>query len=123
MLTAALIAVIVLSNAAGDVLVTRGMKDAGEISTLQPRVLLPVARKLLRSGNFLAGVLSMGVGLCAFLVVLSWADLSFVFPSATSLIYVASTLGARFFLKETVTLQRWAGILIICGGVVLVSMP
>lgn len=122
MTTALFIAIVVLSNAAGDVLLTRAMKQVGEISTLNPGELFAIARKVLRNGTFLAGILSMGVGLGAFLIVLSWADLSFVFP-ATSLVYVLSTLGARVVLRETVTFHRWVGILIVCLGVALVSMP
>jgi drug/metabolite transporter (DMT)-like permease len=33
------------------------------------------------------------------------------------------TLGAQFILKETVTLQRWAGTLLVCLGVALTSLP
>jgi len=33
-----------------------------------------------------------------------------------------STLGAKFILKETVSLQRWAGILLVCLGVALTSL-
>jgi len=122
MMTTMLIAIIVLSNAAGDVLITRAMKQVGEISTMKPGELLRIAGKVLRNGNFLAGVLSLGAGFGAFLTVLSRADLSFVFP-AMSLVFVVSTLGARFILRETVTLKRWAGILIVCLGVALVSLP
>jgi drug/metabolite transporter (DMT)-like permease len=122
MITAMLIAIIVLSNAAGDVLITRAMKQVGEISTMNPGQLLRIVRKVFRNGNFLAGVLSLGAGFGAFLIVLSHADLSFVFP-ATALVSVVGALGAKFILKETVTLQRWAGILIVCLGVALISMP
>jgi uncharacterized membrane protein len=121
-MTAILIGIIVLSNAAGDVLITRAMKQVGEVSTMNPGELLRIVRKVFRNGNFLAGLLSLGAGFGAFLAVISWADLSFVFP-ATALVYVLGALGGKFILKETITLQRWAGILIICLGVALISMP
>jgi transporter family protein len=122
MMTAILIGIIVMSNAAGDVLITRGMKQVGEVSTMNPGELLRIGGKAFRNVNFLAGFLSLGAGFGAFLKVLSRADLSFVFP-AMSLVFVVSTLGARFVLRETVTLKRWAGILIVCLGVALVSLP
>jgi len=122
MKTAIMIAVIVLADAAGDVFVTKGMKEVGEISTLNLRALLSIARRVLTNKNFLSGLFFLTVTFFSFLAVLSWADLSFVFP-ATSLVYVVSTLGARFVLKETVTLQRWAGILFVCLGVALTSLP
>ena len=122
MKTAILIAVIVFADAAGDVLLTRGMKQIGEISTISPKVLLSIARKVLTNRNFLSGILFFAVTFFSFLTVLSWADLSFVFP-ATSLVYVVSTLGAKFILRETVSFQRWAGILLVCLGVALISLP
>ncbi len=122
MKTPILIAMIVLADAAGDVFITKGMKEVGEISTLNPRELLSIARKVLTNKNFLSGLFFLTVTFLSFLAVLSWADLSFVFP-ATSLVYVVSTLGARFVLKETITFQRWAGILFVCLGVALTSLP
>jgi drug/metabolite transporter (DMT)-like permease len=120
--TAILIAVIVLADSAGDVLLTRGMKQVGEISTIRWRELLVIARKVLSNRSFLSAIFFICVTFVSFLTVLSWADLSLVFP-ATSLIYVVSTLGAKFILGETVTLQRWAGILLVCLGVALTSFP
>ena len=122
MKTAVLIAVIVFADAAGDVLLTKGMKQIGEISTISPKVLLSIARKVLTNRNFLSGILFFTVTFFSFLTVLSWADLSFVFP-ATSLVYVVSTLGAKFMLRETVSFQRWAGIFLVCLGVALTSLP
>ncbi len=122
MKTAVLITMIVLADAAADVLLTMGMKQVGEISTIQPGVLLAIGRKVITNRNFLFGLLLLTVTFFSFLVVLSWADLSLVFP-AKSLVYVVSTLGAKFILGETVTFQRWAGISLVCLGVFLTSLP
>lgn len=122
MKTAVMIAMIVLADSAGDVLITKGMKQVGEISTIKPKELLAIARRVLSNRNFLSGIFFMAVTFFSFLTVLSWADLSLVFPS-TSLVYVVSALGARFILKETVTVQRWLGIGLVCLGVVLTSLP
>jgi drug/metabolite transporter (DMT)-like permease len=120
--TAILIAVIVLADSAGDVLLTRGMKQVAEISTIRWRELLAIARKVVSNRSFLSAIFFICVAFVSFLTVLSWADLSLVFP-ATSLIYVVSTLGAKFILGETVTLQRWTGILLVCLRVALTSFP
>lgn len=121
MKTAVMIAIIVLADSAGDVLITKGMKQVGEISTIKPKELLSIGRRVLSNRNFLSGIFFMAVTFFSFLTVLSWADLSLVFP-ATSLVYVISALGAKFILKETVSLQRWAGILLVCFGVALTSL-
>jgi drug/metabolite transporter (DMT)-like permease len=122
MKTAVLIAIIVLADSAGDVFLTRGMKQVGEISTTHPRALLAIGRQVVGNRSFLSGIFFMAVTFFTFLIVLSWADLSLVFP-AKSLVYVTGTLGARFILRETVTLQRWGGILLVCLGVALISLP
>lgn len=121
MKTAIIIAIIVLADSAHDVLLTKGMKQVGEVSTIKPRELLLFARKVVSNKYFLAGFSCTLVYFFSFVAVLSWADLSFVFP-ATSLVYVTSTLGARFFLGERVSLQRWAGIILVCAGVALTSL-
>ena len=122
MKTAILIAMIVLADSAGDVFLTKGMKEVGEITTLNPRALLVICRKVISNRSFLSGIFFLSIFFFSFLIVLSWADLSLVFP-AKSLVYVVSTLGARWILKETVSLQRWGGIFLVCLGVALIFLP
>ena len=122
MKTALLMAIIVLADSAGDVFLTKGMKEVGEISTIKPRALLVICRKVISNRSFLSGIFFMAIFFFSFLIVLSWADLSLVFP-AKSLVYVMSTLGAKWILKETVSLQRWGGIFLVCLGVALISLP
>lgn len=122
MTTALMVAIIVLSNAAGDIFITRGMKRVGEVSTLNLGELLRIAGRVLTDRDFLLGILCLAVSFFAFLAVLSWADLSFVVP-ATSVVYVVSILGAKFILKEKINRLRWAGTLLVCLGVALVCLP
>jgi len=122
MKTAILIAMMVLADSAGDVFLTRGMKQVGEISIVNPKALLTIGTKVISNKSFLSGIFFMTVTFVSFLIVISWADLSLVFP-AKSLVYVLSTLGAKFFLEETVTVQRWTGIALVCLGVTLTSLP
>ncbi len=122
MKTAVLITMIVLADSAGDILLTMGMKQVGEISAINPRSLLTNGRRVITNRNFLLALFFLAVTFFSFLFVLSWADLSLVFP-AKSLVYVVSTLGAKFVLGETVTFQRWTGISLVCVGVSLSSLP
>jgi hypothetical protein len=101
MKTAILIAMMVLGDSAGDVFLTKGMKQVGEISALRPRALLTIGARVISNKSFLLGIFFMAVTFVSFLIVISWADLSLVFP-AKSLVYVLSTLGAKFLLEETV---------------------
>ncbi|HEX8947632.1 MAG TPA: EamA family transporter [Dissulfurispiraceae bacterium] len=122
MRTAIIIAVIVLADSAHDIFLTRGIKQVGEVSTIRPKGLLRIAHKVLNNRNFLTGFFFTVIYFFGFLTALSRADLSFVFP-ATSLVYVTSTLGARFILRERITPRRWAGVVFICIGVALTALP
>ncbi|MGC8494898.1 MAG: bacteriohopanetetrol glucosamine biosynthesis glycosyltransferase HpnI [Syntrophobacteraceae bacterium] len=122
MLTALMILLVVFSNAAGDVFLTKGMKQVGDVSAIGMVELAATVRRILCNGNFLLGVLCLAVSFFSFLAVLSWANLSFVVP-ATAIVYVVTVLGAKFFLGEKVDRLRWGGTLLICCGVALVCLP
>jgi drug/metabolite transporter (DMT)-like permease len=122
MMTAWMIAVVVLGGSVGDVFVTKGMKEIGEISTLNPAALLRIAGRTLTNRWFLIGLFFMAVSFVSFLTVLSWADLSLVLP-ATSISFVVTAIGAKWYLKEHISPVRWAGIVLVCAGVALISLP
>ena len=67
------------------------------------------------------GIALLILWLLSRMVLLSWADLSYVLP-VTSLGYVANALMGHFFLGEHITLARWSGTLLIVAGTVLVGM-
>jgi drug/metabolite transporter (DMT)-like permease len=56
----------------------------------------------------------------SYLTALSWADLTFVLPT-TAFGNVIVALLARFWLHEPISIQRWAGILLITIGVGFVA--
>lgn len=122
MMTAVLIALVVLGGSAGDVLITKGMKQLGEISTLHAGKLLRIAGRAITNRYVLTGVLFMAISYFSFLGALRLADLSLVLP-ATSISFVITTIAARLFLRETISATRWAGILLVCIGVALISIP
>jgi drug/metabolite transporter (DMT)-like permease len=122
MKTALAIAIIVMSTSLGELLIARGLRGVGEFSGLKLRDLISYGNKLLLNLTFLGGFIFMTVSFFAFMIALSWADLSLVVP-ATSISYVVTTLGAKFYLRENVNSLRWAGTLFVCLGVVLISFP
>jgi len=97
------------------------MKQIGEVHPLTPRVITRVLWRALRMGWMWAGIGLMALGFFSLLALLSWADVSVVVP-ATALSYVAGAFGAKFLLHEEVAPVRWAGVLLVCLGVVLISM-
>ncbi len=122
MLTALMVLMVVFSNAAGDVFLTKGMKQVGDVSALNRLELLRTIKRVAGNLNFIFGVACLAVSFFSFLTVLSWANLSFVVP-ATAIVYVVTVLGAKFFLKEQIDRMRWAGTLLVCFGVALICLP
>ncbi len=122
MLTALMILVVVFSNAAGDVFLTKGMKQVGDVSAIEIVRLADTIRRTACNVNFMLGVACLSVSFFSFLAVLSWANLSFVVP-ATAIVYVVTVFGAKFYLGEEVDRLRWGGTILICFGVALVCLP
>ena len=70
---------------------------------------------------WIAAGIALLIGFFAsYLTALSWADLTFVLP-ATALGNVIVALISRFWLQETISLERWAGIVLITLGVGFVA--
>ena len=115
------IAIVVLCGTAGDIAVSHAMKQIGEVHPLTPAVILRVMARAFRMGWIWIGIGLMAVGFFSLLALLSWADVSVVVP-ATALSYVAGALGAKFLLHEEVAPVRWAGVLLVCLGVALISI-
>ena len=113
------LAIVVLSGTGGDIAVTHAMKQIGEVKNFAPRALLGVLLRIMQSGWMWLGIGLMALAFFSFLALLSWAKVSFVVP-ATAANYIAGALGAKFLLKERVSKARWAGMLLVAAGVVLV---
>ncbi|PYS29457.1 MAG: hypothetical protein DMG11_08970 [Acidobacteria bacterium] len=115
------IAIIVLCGTAGDIAVSHAMKQIGEVHPLTPAVILGVLARAFRMRWMWIGIGLEAVGFFSLLALLSWADVSVVVP-ATALSYVTGACGAKFLLNEKVAPLRWAGVLLVCLGVALVSI-
>ena len=98
--------------AAGDSLISWGMKQTGAVSLERlPSIILAV-----RNPSVALGVLFLLAFFASYMMTLSWADLTYVLP-ATSVGYVLLALIAKFLLHEHVSPTRWIGILLISTGV------
>jgi drug/metabolite transporter (DMT)-like permease len=117
------IAVIVLTSTAGDVLLSRAMKQVGDVGALRRRVgVLAVLARVLGNPNFLLGLLCMATAFYSLLFGLSWGDLSLVVPASTSLTFITNAVAAKIFLHERVDQRRWVAALLVAGGVVLLAV-
>jgi drug/metabolite transporter (DMT)-like permease len=116
------ILLIVVASVTGDVLLSRAMKQVGDVGALwRRRGLLHVAGAILRNPNFLLGVISMTVAFYSLLFALSWGDVSLVAPASASLTFVGNAVAANIFLHERVDRRRWMAALLVAGGVALLA--
>ena len=122
MKTVLLLALLSLCGALGDVFLAKGMKQVGALPTLRPGALLVLGSKMAHNGAVLLGLLSLIAAFLTFVVLLSWADLSFIVP-ATSLHFVLATLGAKWVLQEHISCLRWLGTILVGLGVALIALP
>jgi uncharacterized membrane protein len=102
--------IVILTNVLGDSSLSKGMRQVGPnfslFAFLNPWVAVGVSLLILWMLSHMA--------------LLSWADLSYVLP-VTSIGYALVALAGNLFLHEAVSNIRWAGIMLIVGGVVMVG--
>jgi drug/metabolite transporter (DMT)-like permease len=104
----------------GNLLLGKGMKGLGGLVAWTPAELARLVNFVLRSGTVWLGVGSLMVFFVAYMLVLSWADYSYVQP-ASAMAYGTAALLGHFVLREAVSPLQWAGILVICLGVLVVG--
>lgn len=114
--TAIVSIIVVATNVIGNYALKRGFDNVGVIVTWSP---LPYIRAFGHPWVAL-GVAFMLAWLITRLLLLSWADLSYVLP-VTSFSYVLSAVAGAVYLHEKVTSLQWAGISAITLGTAMVA--
>jgi drug/metabolite transporter (DMT)-like permease len=115
-----MILVMVLAGPIGNVFLSMGMKAVSPLRLWPPSELLHTGLRTFATPPIWLGIFSLITFFVAYMLVLSWADYSFVQP-ASSVAYGVVALLGYLVLGENVSPLRWAGIAIICLGVFVVS--
>jgi drug/metabolite transporter (DMT)-like permease len=118
--TASLILIMVSVAPLGDTFLGKGMKQVGAMGSWTPAGLFHFFFRAFTSGTVWLGIGLLLSFFVAYLLVLSWADYSYVLP-ASSISSLVIALLAYFVLHETITPTRWAGVAMICLGVFVVG--
>jgi len=118
--TYVLLALMVFFSSLGNVLLSRGMKETGEIQDFSPRALADAFVKVFKNGSIWFGISSLLIFFVSYLLVLSWADYSYVQP-ASAIGYAFVAVLGYFMLGEFISPTRWTGVVVICAGVALVG--
>ncbi len=120
MKTLAVLFIAICAQTIGDVCLTKGMRVIGEVNTLNLIELLKIGIQVFTNPYIWLGIFILSIFFGLYLAALSWADLSFVVP-VTAFGYVLNAFMSWQLLGERVSPLRWAGTLIICLGVAVVS--
>jgi drug/metabolite transporter (DMT)-like permease len=115
-----LILIMVILGPLGNVFLGKGMRAIGAVTDRSPAALLRIFGQILTSDAIWLGIASLIGFFVAYMLVLSWADYSYVQP-ASSFAYVVVALLGHLVLHEIVTPTRWLGVLVICLGVFVVG--
>ena len=110
---------IVLFSSSGNIFLSEGMKQIGAVRVGSAMDLVRLFARIFSNGWIWMGIASLLLFLGCFMVVLSWADYSYVSPASAS-VYIVVPLVGHFLLGEKVPPLHWVGIMIICVGVGLV---
>lgn len=115
-----LLAFMVTFGSSGDVLLSQGMKQLGELHSWAPGTAIAYFARAFESGTLWLAIALLMLFLVSYMLVLSWADFSYVSP-ASAIGYVLVALMGYFFLGEHVPATRWIGVGLICVGVFVVG--
>jgi drug/metabolite transporter (DMT)-like permease len=118
--TYALILLMVTLNPISNILLKEGMDRVGPMASWAPPVVVRFFFRAFTTGAIWLAIACLLAFFVSYLLVLSWADYTFVQPSA-ALSNGLTALLALLILHEFISPIRWVGILLICSGVFVVG--
>ena len=115
-----LILLIVFFAPLGNVLLSKGMKGVGSAKNWAPGDIYRIFISTMTSGYIWLGIACLLTFFIAYMLVLTWADYSYVLPASAAGYAIVPLLGCTF-AGEQVGPLRWSGVLLISAGVILVG--
>ena len=115
-----LLFLLVALGSVGNAVLDKGMKDNGSLDVSTLPALSSGLLHTFQSGTIWLGIVCMLLFMVCHMLVLSWADYSFVMPFS-AIAYALVPLIGYFWLHEVVPVTRWMGIGLIVFGVCLIS--
>lgn len=108
-----LIGIYVVLNSLGQLLIKIGSLEIKQGAGLP---------SLLMNAKLITGIGLFGFSFLTWIYILTKSNLSYAFPFAVGLGYVAVILLSVLVLRETVSTLQWIGIMLVGTGVVLMSL-
>ena len=116
--TLVFVVLMVAASSVGDIFLKQGMERI-EVQ-VNPASLGSAFAQTVVSGRIWLGIACLLFSFVLYLMLLSWADYSYVMPVSSFGYAVVALLGV-LVLGESVSPGRWAGVALICVGVALVG--
>jgi drug/metabolite transporter (DMT)-like permease len=107
-------------EAIGVVLLSRGLKEIGQLQQTSVSGVMQLMGRGAINTHILLGVFFEALFFVGLLILMSKADVSFVWPM-TSLSFVVTTLAAKTYLHEYVSPLRWCGVCLIMMGAAIIT--
>jgi len=114
--TVVLLLLMVVFGSSGDTLMGKGMRAVGPPAEWRVAPVVEFLSHAAVSPLVWAGFGCLLLFFLSYMLVLTWADFSFVLPASAAAYAVVPLLG-HFFLGEAVSTVRWVGIALITLGV------
>ena len=109
----------VLLNAAAQLALKKGMSTIGHFQFSMENM-VPVAMRVAVNPFVIMGLICYVVSVVVWLMVLSRVEVSYAYP-LLSVGYIVTAFAGKYLFGEALTPVRWAGILVICFGVYLIT--
>ena len=119
---AGMIAAVVLTSTAGEVLTAAAMKSVGDLDEIRARSGMKGAiRAVITCPLFFAGVFFLSLSFFSLLFALNHLSLSLAAPASASLTLITNAIAGKIFLHENVDRRRWLSAGLVCVGVYLLA--
>ena len=114
--TVIILIIAIVFNALANILIKVGMLKAGKLESISVLIKYALSQPFLY-----AGVVSFGLALVAYSIVLSKLNLSVAYPIMVSMGLIIVVLVSYFALKETINFLQITGFIFIITGVWMVA--
>lgn len=118
-ITYGLVFLCMVLNTAAQLLLKETMNSIGGF-TFSFANLFPIAMKVAFNPFFIFGMFSYVLSLVFWLLVLSRMDVNVAYP-LNSIAFILTAFASAYFFNEPITMTRLAGIVVIIGGIYLLT--
>lgn len=114
-----LLAVCIFLGALGQISMKTGMNHTERIDSISDLMTINTVVSIFSNYYIIFGLMLYFFGAFLWLAAMSTLNISFMYP-LLSLAYIITAIFAVVFLGEVVTLSRWAGIMLVIAGCILI---